>query len=537
MKQTLFTIPGELYGLPVFGFGLLLALWTFFAVGVMVSLVRKQGFSGETGGFIPIIFLVAAVIVFLMPSLIEGGGLPIRGYGVMFLMGVVGGVGLAAYRAPKLNLDADVIVSLAFWMIAAGLVGARLFHVIEYWETSYHQMQTAADGSRKFDFVATFLAIINVPKGGLVAYGSLFGGFAAFFWFASRHKLPVLAVADLIAPSAMLGLALGRIGCLLNGCCFGGICELPWAVEFPQVSSGSGFTPPYDRQLEHGLAFGLHIRVKPDDTLVVDYVHPDGSAANCGIAVGDNITSIDGDPLTKKVRDGREISVLSQLRERFRLKTALLLETREKSRVVYLRWSPRLASSESSDPVVQIESGFGLKFTDNGDAIVIKSADPGSPAQRRGLGPGLRIDKLDGRKIETLAQIKMLFTRKASVRLVTAGNPAPKFLTFAQPSHTPGLQPTQIYSAVNAVVLMCFFLTYSQFRRRDGEVFALWISIYPVTRFLLEIIRTDEAAMFGTGLSISQIVSAILLVSVVAIWIIVLRQPRGKLWQGGGVSP
>jgi prolipoprotein diacylglyceryltransferase len=531
MQQTLFTIPGELFGLPVFGIGLLLAIWILFSAILMFVIVRRQGFSAEACGFVPIIVLVVAVIVFLMPSLVEGGGLPIRGYGVMFLLGVVAGVGLAAYRAPKLNLDADVIVSLAFWMIAAGLAGARLFHVIEYWDISYRQTRLLPDGTSVFDLKSTLLEIVNIPKGGLVVYGSFFGGFAAFAWFVRKHKLPIFAVADLIAPSGMLGLTLGRIGCLLNGCCFGGHCDLPWAIEFPQTSSASGFTPPYDRQLEHGLAFGLYIKVEADDTLVVDRVDPNGSAAEQGIKTGDVIMSIDGTPLTPVLRkDGRKISVLAQLRERFRLKTALYLETSEDARVVYLRWSPRIADLETKDPVARVESGFGLTFAREGNAIVIKSVDPDSPAHARGLESAMRINKLDEEDIITLAQAKSRFVRKANVRIVTADNPAPKTLTFAPPPHTPGLQPTQIYSAINAIVLLCLFLAYYPFRRRDGEVFALWVSIYPVTRFLLEVIRTDEAAMFGTGLSISQIVSVILLVSVVVIWILVLRQPKGELW-------
>jgi phosphatidylglycerol:prolipoprotein diacylglycerol transferase len=215
---------------------------------------------------------------------------------------------------------------------------------------------------------------------------------------------------------------------------------LPWAIEFPQTSSASGFTPPYERQLEYGWAFGLSIGVDADDRLVVRYVQPGSGAAEQGIEVGDAIDTIDGKPFKQRLTaEGELVTAADQLRNLFRRKTSPLL-----------------------------------------------------------------------------------------IRL--AGDPAAKRLDFAPPPRSPPLQPTQIYSAINAVVLMLFFLAYSPLRRRDGEIFALWLTIYPVTRFLLEIIRTDEAAMFGTRFSISQIVSIILLVAVVGIWTIVLRQPRGQLW-------
>ncbi|HJN65293.1 MAG TPA: prolipoprotein diacylglyceryl transferase family protein, partial [Pirellulales bacterium] len=75
------------------------------------------------------------------------------------------------------------------------------------------------------------------------------------------------------------------------------------------------------------------------------------------------------------------------------------------------------------------------------------------------------------------------------------------------------------------------------FRRRDGVVFGLLITIYPVIRILLETIRTDEAPQFGTGLSISQLVSLTLLGLVVLYWIWVLRQPPGSLWKSSEKSP
>ena len=91
------------------------------------------------------------------------------------------------------------------------------------------------------------------------------------------------------------------------------------------------------------------------------------------------------------------------------------------------------------------------------------------------------------------------------------------------PERSLPVHPTQAYSAINALLICAFLLAVSPFCRRDGMVLALLLSIYPVTRFLLEQIRTDEASVFGTGLSISQNVSIALLSAVAALWIWVLR--------------
>ena len=107
-----------------------------------------------------------------------------------------------------------------------------------------------------------------------------------------------------------------------------------------------------------------------------------------------------------------------------------------------------------------------------------------------------------------------------------AGDPNAKVLPMAPPPRSPALHPTQVYSAINALLIALFLLAFYAHRRRDGEVFALGLTIYPVTRFLLEIIRTDEPARFGSVFTISQLVSIVILLAAVVVWVIVTRQPR-----------
>ncbi len=106
----------------------------------------------------------------------------------------------------------------------------------------------------------------------------------------------------------------------------------------------------------------------------------------------------------------------------------------------------------------------------------------------------------------------------------------------APPPRSLPVQPTQIYSTIDALLLCLLLLAYAPFRRRDGELFALMMSIYPVTRFLIESLRSDEAAVFGTGMSISQNVSLLLLVCAAAL--VVLHSPpaAGTAFSGAALT-
>jgi phosphatidylglycerol:prolipoprotein diacylglycerol transferase len=177
----------------------------------------------------------AVALAFLIPGASDGHGLPIRGYGLMMMLGIVCGVSLSNWICRRMGVDPDVLMTLAMWLVISGLLGARVFFVAQYHETFLQ-------GNAWENLVK----VADITKGGLVFYGSMVGGIVGLIAFAMIYKLPTAPLMDLAAPSFMLGLCLGRVGCFLNGCCFGGVCDLPWAVTFPHGS------PPYQRQLEKG---------------------------------------------------------------------------------------------------------------------------------------------------------------------------------------------------------------------------------------------------------------------------------------------
>ncbi|MEJ7640492.1 MAG: prolipoprotein diacylglyceryl transferase [Singulisphaera sp.] len=167
-------------------------------------------------------------VLFTLPIL---GGVKIFGYGLMLFFAFLGSMNLAAWRARREKLDPEVIYDLALWVFVGGLVGARLFYVIQYWGTRIHSVWD----------------VFKVWEGGIVLYGSIMGGAAAFFLYRAFRPFPLRPMLDVIAPSLALGIALGRLGCFLNGCCYGDACDLPWAVAFPKHS------PPWESQHAAGL--------------------------------------------------------------------------------------------------------------------------------------------------------------------------------------------------------------------------------------------------------------------------------------------
>ena len=316
MRSTLFYIPAEIAGMPVFGFGLLLALWGVGSVLYLGWLIRRQGFNADTRSYLPVILLAGLVIAFVLPAICDERGFPIRGYGVMLGAAVAVGVAMAVYRGRRMGIDPELIISLAFWLFAAGIVGGRLFYVIEYWDrdfapsiqldrvsqdrftaldTGQEHAPTRDRDNRPRQWVDAagrlFVRIVSINTGGLVVYGALVLGGLALLAFIRKYHVPGLALADLIAPSVVLGLGIGRLGCFLNGCCFGGLCDLPWAVTFPKDS------PAYQHQVITGQMYGLVVTGNAEHRPVIADVQPDTPAAGAGLHAGALIRSINGQPV------------------------------------------------------------------------------------------------------------------------------------------------------------------------------------------------------------------------------------------------
>jgi phosphatidylglycerol---prolipoprotein diacylglyceryl transferase len=154
--------------------------------------------------------------VFASPGAIafELGPLQIRWYGILMATAILVGFWLAHRRALQESLPADQLVRAAQWAVVAGLVGARLYEVVFNWD--YYGRYPGK--------------IVAVWEGGLAMHGGLIVGPLVGAWLASRWGVPVLRALDVIAPSMILGQAIGRWGNFFNEEAFGAPTDLPWKL-------------------------------------------------------------------------------------------------------------------------------------------------------------------------------------------------------------------------------------------------------------------------------------------------------------------
>ena len=179
-----------------------------------------------------------------------------------------------------------------------------------------------------------------------------------------------------------------------------------------------------------------------------------------------------------------------------------------------------------------------LKFKggDSDGPAVIASVAPNSPPAAQGLKPGDTVIEINDRPVASLDQAIWLLLNPdfpgETLRVRVAERPN-LFLwsPTPPPEHSLRVHPAQLYSAIDAILLCLFLLAYSPFRRRDGELLAMLMTIHPISRFLLECLRVDEKGMFGTSLHISQIISLGLLVGAMALWAYILSRPSGLVWR------
>jgi len=356
MRQVLFQIPldrpwslGPLGEVPGFGFGVVLLAWIL--VGLWILLERRKETDrprDASGVWIAIRwFVVALIITFVVPrmgSYLRGNGsehfrdgVPVFGYGFMLFVGMASAIGLASWRSNREGLSTDLIWDLAFCLFLSGISGGRLFYLIQKREDVFAKIQ---------NLWQAFNAIFNLSEGGLVLYGALLAGAAAFFIFCRVRKIAPRGLLDIITPSIFVGIGFGRIGCFMNGCCYGEVCTRPWSVQFPP-----------------------------------------GSAA-----------------FSSLVQRG----------------------------------------------VIPVDAAW-----------------------------------------------------------------------------TPPLHPTQLYSALDGFLIAAITFWYFRHRRRDGECFGIAMMIYPVTRFLIEILRNDEGGQLGTSLTIAQWVSMAVFVVNMGYLIWLSRTPVG----------
>jgi phosphatidylglycerol:prolipoprotein diacylglycerol transferase len=196
------------------------------SVGIAVLVGLAVAKRADRGKIVTVIFWVLALAVVAMVPLLQS--VTVYSFGLLLVIAVVVCSLMLARDAVQRKIDADVAFDLVFWVMVGGIVGARIFYVLL---------------NHTF-FLEHPEEIIMIQNGGLAWQGGLILGFITGMMFVRKRRLSLSLMLDLAAPYLALGQAFGRIGCFLNGCCYGK--EVSWGVYFPARDAHLHPTQLYD---------------------------------------------------------------------------------------------------------------------------------------------------------------------------------------------------------------------------------------------------------------------------------------------------
>ncbi|HOK95999.1 MAG TPA: prolipoprotein diacylglyceryl transferase [Anaerohalosphaeraceae bacterium] len=144
----------------------------------------------------------------------------VKSYGTMMVIGFLASVWLMRRMMNRMGQNPEWITNIAMYALLWGIAGARVFYVVHHNDV----------------FRSRPLEIFAVWQGGLELLGGVLTAIAFLGFYLRRRKLPIVLYLDVLAVGLMVGLGFGRIGCFLNGCCYGKVTDVPWAVRFPYGS-------------------------------------------------------------------------------------------------------------------------------------------------------------------------------------------------------------------------------------------------------------------------------------------------------------
>jgi phosphatidylglycerol---prolipoprotein diacylglyceryl transferase len=162
------------------------------------------------------------------PILFNLGPITIYTYGVLLAAAYLLGLWLAARRARLAGLDGNKVLDLGIWVIIAALVGAKLLLFIVDFR----------------HFTSSWQEFSTLLRSGGVFYGGLIAAVGVCIYQLRKHKLPLWTSGDLFAPGIALGYMVGRLGCLMAGCCYGRRTDVPWAITFTDPAANLNVGTP-----------------------------------------------------------------------------------------------------------------------------------------------------------------------------------------------------------------------------------------------------------------------------------------------------
>ncbi|MDD4890528.1 MAG: prolipoprotein diacylglyceryl transferase [Phycisphaerae bacterium] len=403
--------------------------------------------------------------------------IPIMGYGLMIVLGFVAGILLGWWRAKRCGENPEHILNLGLLALVGGIVGGRLLYV-------------AMNPGQFFGYglLGDLRAIVNVRSGGLVYYGGLGLATAMALWYITRHRLSARRILDIVAPSLMLGLAFGRMGCFLNGCCWGGRC----AFESPAAQQAFTVTFPFGSP-----AFDQQARELPW-----------------------KVVNSDGQPIsTCEVRlqtfPGRPPQILHVAGELSA--TAAAEWPAVKVPLAFIK--PALPEAVERSPWTVVDSaGRPVEYL---VASVTEKREDGTPRREQAASQPAGALVVPVGNIAQLSDdgpvVDYSYTSRDELK-------SPNDRRLASAYRSLPVYPVQLYGIFNALFIWYILTMFFGRRGREGEVFALMLILKPLSRILLESVRRDTDAV-AFGLTLSQNLSLAALFAGVILWLWLWHQP------------
>ncbi len=456
-------------------------------------------------------------------SLFGPDGVPLYGFGAMlFLVFVITAMLWGPIRLPAVGVPKEKVQDIAIVLFLTGIIGARIVYMWQY--------------SRNFPDKSLWelaKSFVKIWEGGIVFYGSVAGGLLGYFVFyrlvLRKFQISTPRIADAIAPLLAIGLAVGRVGCYLNGCCWGQVacqeCQtvpLPTLGEFPLLSAHarSQLVDPFrskeqgnlpsgddDQHLPqiHGLQTSTGFTLKPaisaardpsaDPRSVVAALEPGSAAAKSGLAPNDLIVGVNGEPnRIVVVLTGQAEAVAAALKRALELGGVGIGDSAD---------SYAVATRVTFDTVESYRKAVAaLLETDK--TVMVSAHDQ--------LWDLVKTDWPRGQK-----RLNLTVQRGSDTAQIAF---TPKTVTF---------YPTQLYETISMVLITLLLVAFQPFRRHHGQVMVLLMLTYGVHRFLNEAIRIEPT--YSLGLTLSQWIS-VGIISAGLLLELYLRKTQTKLPAG-----
>jgi len=409
-----------------------------------------------------------------------GLNIPVRilGYGLMIVLGFACGIVLAQRLARRAGENPEAITHCGILALIGGIAGARIYYILQHWKVQFRTAENQCG------------AILNITSGGLIYYGGVALGTAAVLSYLWAKRYPIRRYLDLIAASLMVGLAFGRVGCLLNGCCYAGMCRQDWplGMRFPMYSRPllkfTSFPGPFSESADgpspvYSVQFGLG-EVRPDERLVWRW----GGK--------------------KRIRLPRELhGRLEQDQLEVMFSTDDVIES--KSDVIREKFEA-LAGSDGRLGVEEWRRGLAqagglLRGSEHWEDAVCFDASGDDLLSLEELGQYLHERKLKLAKRFGSAEEREQAEKKGTEPRWRRGSGPWKqadaylregLFALAEKEWSKKVKPAQVLGIVNALLIAGLLLAFRRLRTREGQVFALMLVLYPITRFVLESIREDN---------------------------------------------